>query len=519
MAVGLASGDISMLNISTGSCVAVLSGHSHSTQCVTFSSDGALLASGSTDKTVKLWDVQTGGIVKTFSGHTEEILSIFISAESTIIASGSLDGTILLWNTQTGVCQQILKQQKQVDYIYLYPIEPHRVIFRSGFEVTVWDVNGDQIGESFKSHHIAVSLDGSRFALCNEDFITVQNTTTRAIMAKFHVAGVNFQCCCLSPDGMLVAGGTDHGLYVWETTSSNPHPIETFKGHFDQIYTLTFSPPSSLISASSDYSVKFWQICPSPTEKTEAYIKDTPHKFTFITLQAKEGVTITSDADGVVKVWDISTGLCKETFQTPAEEPSEVCAQLIGDRVIIAWSDEEAVTSIHIWDTTKTTVIETAKDIDHLRISEDGSRVFCFFNEGIEVFSIQTGEVVGEVWLNEYPWFHTIDGCRVWVDIESGFQGWDFSTPTGSLPIQLTNIPPSKLHPCGAILWDTVLFRVQDIATGKVVFQLAKGFKEPVDAQWNGQYLVVCFGPTDILLLDFGHMLLKQNSVMPVFPS
>jgi WD40 repeat protein len=69
VAVGLSSGDIHYLNAITGSQAAVLSGHSDWVRSVTFSSDGVLLASGSDDKTIKLWDVQTGGIIKTFSGH------------------------------------------------------------------------------------------------------------------------------------------------------------------------------------------------------------------------------------------------------------------------------------------------------------------------------------------------------------------------------------------------------------------------------------------------------------------
>jgi len=49
-------------------------------------------------------------------------------------------------------------------------------------------------------------------------------------------------------------------IYVWDTTSSHPHPIRIFTGHTGVITSLVFSSPSSLISSSQDYLVKLWEI-------------------------------------------------------------------------------------------------------------------------------------------------------------------------------------------------------------------------------------------------------------------
>ena len=54
-----------------------------------------MLASGSSDNTVKLWDVGSGTCVKTLAGHTNPVQSV--CEVGGMLASGSWDGTVKLW--------------------------------------------------------------------------------------------------------------------------------------------------------------------------------------------------------------------------------------------------------------------------------------------------------------------------------------------------------------------------------------------------------------------------------------
>jgi len=174
IAVSSWSGDIIILNATTGSHVAVLSGHTDWVRSVTFSPDGTSLVSGSDDKTVKLWDVQTGGVIKTFKGHTNWVHSTSISLDSTMIASGSRDRTICLWNIQTGECHHTITQWDWVTYVSFSPIDPQHLISISGNKVYQWNTDGHQIGPAHDGSYAVFSPDGTQLALCNGAAVTVR---------------------------------------------------------------------------------------------------------------------------------------------------------------------------------------------------------------------------------------------------------------------------------------------------------------------------------------------------------
>ncbi|HCX29960.1 MAG TPA: hypothetical protein DHU55_09370, partial [Blastocatellia bacterium] len=97
-----AIGQVTLWDVASGREIGALKGHGKGVTQVAFSRDGRLLASSSTDNTIKIWDVAARRELRTLSGHTANIDSIDFSPDSHLLASASDDGGTFLWDANTG---------------------------------------------------------------------------------------------------------------------------------------------------------------------------------------------------------------------------------------------------------------------------------------------------------------------------------------------------------------------------------------------------------------------------------
>ena len=500
----------------TGAYLSILSGHTQGVESLTFSSDGTLLVSGDQIGIIKLWDVQTGVVVRTLEGHTSEVCSVSISPDHTMIASGSQDKTIRLWDTWTGECHCIIDGHNDTVISVSFSPTDSQLLISASRDNTVqwWDVHGHQIGPTYVGTHIAISPDGTYFASWGygKPVVTVWNSGSRVVVTELQIPSKNCCCCQFSPNGKSVALGAGNIIYIWDITNPAPHLIRTFIGHSRDVVSITFS--SSLISSSMDGSVKLWQLGTPPMDPAAIDLDPTllasaPIKY--VRLQQNDGIALSADSAGGVRSWDISTGLCQASFHSPTEDLSHGDMRLVDSGLIVVWKTSSG---LHIWDTKgggSTKVVNTQWESQRvtLKISGDGSKVICLVKDYIQTFSIQTGELVGEVRLEgsvKVQKFLIGDGSRVWVYYkDSQTQGWDFGV-SGSTPISLPEVVPDGPHLELTTQGNPKRYTIVDKVTGNVVFQLSGKYAHPTTIKWDGQYLVAGYETGEVLILDFNHI-------------
>ena len=364
---------------------------------------------------------------------------------------------------------------------------------------------------------MAFSLDGACFISWREQVATVRKSDSRVVVAELQVSSGDIWCCCFSPNGKLVAGGAGCIVYVWNIVHPDTPLVETLVGHTNNITSITFS--SSLISASIDHTVRFWQISTSPRDITTTDVTSnplTPFSIWSVSLQVRDGVAISSDSSGVVKIWNILTGLCKASFQTPCKPCAWIDDLLVEGRLIAVWLVDQ---KLHIWDTEEGKFLQIVDapglETSGLRISGDRSKVFCLIGNFIQAWSVQTGEAIGRVEVGGSPYLNPLcaGDSRIWVySKNSQIQGWDFGI-SGSSPIQLSNIFLDQPHfnlIGGPGEWNTSPSLIKDGITGKEVFQLVGRYARPTDLQWDGQYLVAGYRSGEVLILNFNGMHLSR---------
>ncbi|MGF1539565.1 MAG: NACHT domain-containing protein [Pleurocapsa sp.] len=117
---GSTDNKIRLWELQTGKCLRVFAGHegfvfsvacsSNFTSLSAFSQyQAGIFASGSSDRTVKLWDLATGKCLHTLRGHDNKVCSVAFSSDGKLVASGSQDQSTKLWDVATGKCLQTLR--------------------------------------------------------------------------------------------------------------------------------------------------------------------------------------------------------------------------------------------------------------------------------------------------------------------------------------------------------------------------------------------------------------------------
>ncbi|KAI0931517.1 hypothetical protein AcW1_001095 [Taiwanofungus camphoratus] len=115
-------------------------GHKRGVWCVRFGRAERVLATGSGDKTVRLWSLDDFSCLKTFEGHTNSVLRVdFVNTGMQMVSSAS-DGLVKLWNVREEECMATMDNHE--DKVWALAVSTDESTIVSGAAdsvVTFWE--------------------------------------------------------------------------------------------------------------------------------------------------------------------------------------------------------------------------------------------------------------------------------------------------------------------------------------------------------------------------------------------
>jgi len=255
----------------------ILRGHRQNVKCVAFvGTDADIIASGSSDNTVRLWNTDSGDVVLTLGGHTSRIWDISSAPTAAFIASASGDSTVKIWdvpNGDTSAVQTLRGHEGDVYGVDVHRGETH--VATAGYDKTtrLFDVSTGQLVKTFTGHNSSVT-----------------------------------KACFNNHGNLIITASKDTTIKLWDVVSGLC--IKTVQDHVGEVTSVQMSSSGNwILSASKDNSNRLWDIR-TGRAKCEHRFKghqNTSKNFIRACFGPNDNMVVSGSEDGLIYMWDIET--------------------------------------------------------------------------------------------------------------------------------------------------------------------------------------------------------------------
>lgn len=286
-----------------------ITGHTAAVNDVVFSRDNQIIATASTDKTVKLWNANTGALLRTLAPHWAAVNSVAFSPNGKLVASGCWDKVVRIWSisgpaTATPVAVQLLAHTGPVTSVVFSPDGTQLASGSEDKTIIIWDVKSGKPLKTLSGHEdrvreVAFTADGKFIVSCSNDkTINVWNVETG--QPERSLTGFNYSVGALgvSPDGKVIAGAS--GGSLWLKNAETGDARGTLAGG-QNISSVSFSPDGNAIAAGGeDSSVVVWGVM---SGRQKAMLSSHKGRVNAVAFSPDGMCVASASSDETVKLW------------------------------------------------------------------------------------------------------------------------------------------------------------------------------------------------------------------------
>ncbi len=395
LASGSSDQTIRLWNARDGTCLRVLQGHTGEVTSVSFSPNGQMLASASEDASIRLWSIEHGTTLKTLQGHIRWVWAVAFSPDGQTLASGGDDRTIRLWKVETGICRKTL--QGHTSWVTSLSFSPNGHSIASSSEdgsVRLWSVQDGTCFKLLQGHsscvwEVTFNPDGQILASGSADLsVRLWDIQGVTCLKTFQGRTNGVRSVSFSPDGSMLASGSHDALVrLWDWQQET---CKALPGHTNWIWAVAFYPNGQMVaSASQDQSIRLWDVQNSTCCQT---LQGHTSWVCSVSFSPNGQMLASGSHDDSVRLWDVRDGTCLRTLHGHTGWVWAVAFSPDGQMLASGSNDD----SVRLWDVRSGICLKTLQGhtawIMSVAFSPDGQTLATSSSDfSVRLWNVQDG--------------------------------------------------------------------------------------------------------------------------------
>lgn len=294
-----------------------LTAHATEINACCFSSSSMMLATGSSDATIRLWDTGTGKPKGTLRGVTAEQAVMCVDFQAGLVAGGANDSVVRVWDVATErVRTSLVGHSGKIYGVCLSPDNRQLVSTGTDRSIKVWDLARGVCIRTIQTPSIVnsldMSMDGALVVTGHQDGgVRLWDLAKGAKVAEnkeLHTAAVTSTQFSLGArrTSMILTASRDNTLGILDGCSLVPDtPPKLFRAEGFRVPYLwsraRFSPEASLLTAGSgDGSVLVWN---AYSNKVAATLREHSVAVSCVDWSPDGRKVASCDVSGTLVIW------------------------------------------------------------------------------------------------------------------------------------------------------------------------------------------------------------------------